>query len=111
MKTHKTIITFAIILSLYNSAFANESDDINNRLSNQQETIITEIASTVAEGVINAIGNAIDTAQKKHPISIQQAHKMLQNLMLNLVEGSTFEINDIKYIVTANKTITEENQE
>ena len=111
MKSHKTIITYAFMLSLCHSAFAHESDKNMNRLNNQQEAIIAEIASTVAEGVINAIGNAIDTAQKKHPISLEQAHNMLQNLMLNLVEGSTFEINDIKYIVTANKTMTQENQE
>jgi hypothetical protein len=111
MKTHKTIITYALMLSLSHSVFTNESDDTTNRLSNQQETIISEIASTVAEGVINAIGNAIDGAQTQHSISIEQAHNMLQNLMLNLVEGSRFEINDIKYIVTANTTITQENQE
>ncbi len=112
MKTNKSIFAFTVILAACNAIFANESADQNtSRLTNQQESIIAEVATTVAESVITAIGNAIEIAQTQHKISLEQAHTLLQNLMNNLVEGSTFEINDIKYIVTANKTMTQENQE
>lgn len=98
MITNKTILALAICLTIYSPLQCKESEEAN-RLTNQQETIISEIASAAAEGVIIAIGNVIEAAQKQHPISLEQAHEMLQKLMDNLTVGMTIEINDVKYVI------------
>jgi hypothetical protein len=109
MKFNKNVIAFAFCLAMVCPVKCNDDIDETNRLTETQENIISEIASTVFESAIAAIDNAIQANQKEHAISIEKAHALLQNLMDSLVEGSTFEINDVKYIVAqVTKNITDE---
>ncbi len=100
MTMNKTMLTLAICLTIYYPSQCEESTPETNRLSNQQETIISAVASAAAEGIITAVENAIEAAQKQHPVSLEQAHDMLQNLINKLAVGMIFEINDTKYIIT-----------
>ncbi|MDP3788369.1 MAG: hypothetical protein Q8Q60_03590 [Candidatus Chromulinivorax sp.] len=99
MILNKTMLTLAICLTIYWPLQCKESIQETNRLSNQQETIISAIASAAAEGIIEAIKNALEATQTQHPISLEQAHNKLQKLMDNLDLGMTFEINDVKYVI------------
>lgn len=109
MKFNKNIIAFALCLAMVCPVKCNDDMDEVNRLTETQENIISEIASTVFESAITAIDNAIQASQTQHQISIEKAHALLQELMDSLVNGSTFEINDVKYVVgQANKKIIDE---
>lgn len=111
MKFNKNIVAFTICLAMYSPIKGEESTEEANRLSDKQEMIISEVASTAVGAVITAVANAIQSAQHQYPVSLDRAHEILQKLMDNLVEGSTFEINDVKYIVTqAQKSLTFENE-
>ncbi len=99
MKINKNIIAFAVCLAMVYPVKCEETTEETNRLTNQQETLISEIATAAAQGAISAVENAIEAAQAQNSISLEQAHEILQKLIDSLVDGSTFEINDIKYVV------------
>lgn len=99
MILNKTMLAVAICLMIYCPSQCEEPTKEAKRLTTQQVTIISAIASAAAEGIIAAVESAIEATQTQHPISLEQAHDMVQKLKDNLAVGMTFEINDVKYIV------------
>jgi len=100
MKNQKNNLTLAICFAFCSSLFAEEE---TTRLTDAQEEIITEVVTTATETVLATINDVIQSFQEHHTITLEEAHTLLQQLESNLVNGSTFEINDKVYIINTSR--------
>lgn len=101
----KNIFTLALLLSTVSYAQNDEMTQTANleavkQLTEQQQTIITNIISHVVDSALDIIADTIEEAQT-HTISLEQAQTLLQNQMDACKPGYSFALNDVNYTIAA----------
>jgi hypothetical protein len=107
MKTQNNAIAFALLLSTA-AIYSNENQE--TRLTEKQEQVAQAVATAIVHGVATTIDQAIDAAQPAKKVTLEQARQLLQTVLDNLEEDATFELNDVRYVVVAHKTIVTEEE-
>jgi hypothetical protein len=101
----KNIFTLALLLSTGAHAQNDEIAQTVNleavkQLTEQQQTIITNIITQVVDSTLDFIADAIEDAQT-HTISLEQAQTLLQNQIDACKPGYSFALNDVNYTIAA----------
>lgn len=107
MKINKNVLSLLMLLALNEPIRSNEEPEDINKLTNLQESVITQIINTAIETIADQF-----QAMQVHTISQQTAVEILHAFANSLVPGSCFELNDIRYqIAYPTKTIATDDQD